>query len=99
MNDTEELQDLTIKIIGIKFTSRFIQIESKPLNSKSKSMRFDGKINRKLNEEIVRELKIGLSYRIKQEKMLKENGKYEFRWITATNLSHQKGHTLDGLFE
>lgn len=95
----ERLQDLNIKIVDITYLPKFIRIKSRSLNSKM--TKFDSKIIRELNEEVVKELKIGLSYRIRQDKLVKENGKYEFIWsdVECLNFSQQKARTLDGLFE
>ena len=95
----ERLQDLNIKIVDITYLPKFIRIKSRSLNSKM--TKFDSKIIRELNEEVVKELKIGLSYRIRRDKLIRENGSFEFIWsdVECLNFSHQKARTLDGLFE
>ena len=95
----EKFNDLMVKIEAITYTEKFIRIKSKGLHPPK--MNFDSKIIRELNEEVVKELKIGLSYRIRRDKLIRENGSFEFIWsdVECLNLSHQKARTLDGLFE
>ena len=95
----ERFLDLTIKIEDITYTEKFIRIKSKGLSSRQ--LNFDNTIRRKFNEEVVKELKIGMSYRIRQDKLFRDDGKYDFIWsdVECLNFSHQKARTLDGLFE
>ena len=100
MNYTDEAPDLNIKITEITFTPKFIKISALPIYTRSKK-EFLFQINRGLNEEIVKELKIGNEYRITQERIIKGKN-VDYRWIKVlllTNFGQQKGHNIDGLFE
>ena len=96
----EELADLNIKVIGIKFTPKFIKISALPIYTRSKKQ-FLFQISRELNEHLVNELEVGQSYRITQERIIKGKN-VDYRWIQVlllTNFGQQKGHNIDGLFE